>query len=143
MSVKTTKAKPVKKTGFAKSTKTVSVLGWSGMERQKRTVFIPKDKVTISDWFHAKLKGDLCINTKGKIDRLKEIKWVGGAGTIFNRHENYHFENDKEIGFEAFMVFVKKGQTFKFKGKTYTYEKHGYKAVIEDGRDDDGEPIKK
>lgn len=129
------KTTPVKKTGVVKTSRTVNVLGWSGMEKRKITVYIPKDKVTVSDWFHAKEVGELCINTKGRIDRLKEIKWVGGAGTIFNRHENYHFENDKNVGHNAFSVFVKKGQIFKFKGKTFTHAKHGYRAIIDARKD--------
>lgn len=114
----------------------VYVLGWSGMEKRDRTVYIPKDKVEVSDWFHPKLEGDLCINTKGEVDLLKKIVMVGGQGTWFKRHENYYFQNDENVSCDAYMVFVKKGQTFKFNGKTYTYKEHGYDAIIKTGRYD-------
>ena len=118
-----------------RSVKTVWVLGWDGMEKRRHTMYnIPKDKVEISDWFHAKKEGELCINNKGEIDQLKKIVMVGGDG-MFKRCPNYYFVHDNEVATDAYLVGVKRGQVFRRWNKRFTYSKHSLRSIIDARKD--------
>lgn len=96
----------------------VWMLGWDGMV--KRTIEVQKlDKtiLKVDDWFSPRV-GQLCINGNGNLDVCKKIQKVS-ARDPFKAHTRYHFKYSRTSSTDSQLVNVKKGKTFKFKGKTF------------------------
>lgn len=101
-------------------------LGWDGMEQ----IFIsvdkfPKNVLKVDDWFGPQI-GELCFNSKGKLDIVKDIFWYDGElkHLMNNRVKQYSFELSKDVCSEGLVhrVEVKRGKVFVFNGKAFVHQ---------------------
>jgi hypothetical protein len=94
-------------------------LGWSGMEQihiQLPENF-PSKVLTVDDWCHPKV-GELCINLNSELDVVKRIySSKHGKMRVLQNYKSHCGEG------LTHRVLVKKGQIFKFAGKTFVYKK--------------------
>lgn len=99
-------------------------LGWHGMKKETITLNnFPKEFLKIDDWFSPKV-GELgLVLTTGKIGIVKSIK-LRPASQAFKAVNMYSFIGRKGSVSESLVlkVNVRKGKTFKFRNKFFTYQ---------------------
>ena len=93
-------------------------LGWSGMKQAWIEVDRLDKRLVVDDWYHPKA-GTLCINSKGSLDVCKS-RYEVPPRDPFKGHTMYTFKYSKDSTSTSYLVRVKKGKKFRFKGKLYT-----------------------